>query len=146
MGFRRHTPTSPRHRPKLSVGDVVSLLKSGAYTVNPATAEVRNRRGQIIGGFLCGREGKKYRYVRVHGKAPDGRLGVKTLPVSKLVWISVTRREVPKGFQLHHRDRDTTNDSWPNLLCVHELDHVKLHAADAPENTAVTPAEDPIPF
>lgn len=135
------TPTSPKHRPKISLRAVLDRIEDGAYVIDPVTAEVRTRRGRVIRGFLSGKKnGPKYRFVRIHARHPDGRLGVKTIMVARLVWISVTRCEIPKCWQIHHRDRNSENDAWANLLCLHELDHKKVHAGDA------TPAEEEIPF
>ena len=47
--------------------------------------------------------------------------------VSHLIWMSRTMKPVPEGFQIHHKDEDPTNNDFDNLVCVHPLDHIKLH-------------------
>jgi hypothetical protein len=58
---------------------------------------------------------------------------VKTIGVARLVWIVATGCEVPGQFEIHHWDRDRKNNAFGNLLCVHKLDHKKLHALDDDE-------------
>ena len=47
--------------------------------------------------------------------------------VSHLVWMLCTGRVIPEGFEIHHADEDPLNNSFENLVCVHPLDHGKLH-------------------
>ncbi len=54
----------------------------------------------------------------------------KSIHVSQLVWMANTRIAIPKGFEIHHRNEDPSDNSWDNLLCVHLTDHSKIHATD----------------
>lgn len=47
--------------------------------------------------------------------------------VSTLVWMVNTGRVIPDGFEIHHLDENPENNSFPNLVAVHSLDHLKLH-------------------
>ena len=58
----------------------------------------------------------------------DGRR--RTIVRNKLVWLSGARREVPDGFEIHHRDENRLNDEWSNLICIYGDDHRKLHDED----------------
>lgn len=60
--------------------------------------------------------------------------------VSQLVWMVTTWQPIPPNFEIHHRDEDCNNNEPGNLICVHRLDHPKLHG-EAPTND-----EDEIPF
>lgn len=63
-----------------------------------------------------------------------------SMHVSHLVWMSNTNQVLPKGFEIHHDDEDCTNNQWYNLICVHPLDHNKLH------RTSWSIPDDDIPF
>jgi len=41
-------------------------------------------------------------------------------------------RLIPQGFEIHHRDENPENNDFENLICVHQIDHNKLHRAAAP--------------
>ena len=62
-------------------------------------------------------------YIRLHFDG-DYRRGI---AVARLVWMSVTKRTIPKGFEIHHMDVDYKNNAWSNLYCLYKLDHKKLH-------------------
>jgi hypothetical protein len=47
--------------------------------------------------------------------------------ISHLVWMQETGQLIPPEFEIHHRDEDHSNNDFDNLLCVHKLDHAKLH-------------------
>jgi hypothetical protein len=130
-GWPKRVPTSPRHRPKLPLDCVLAFLKAGEYTVDPATGTVFGRRGRPLRGFdfTKKKDGPVYTFVRIYGFY-EGRYRVRTVPRSHVVWVSQTGCLVPDGWEVHHRDRDTQNDAWLNLICLHPLDHKKLHAAD----------------
>lgn len=49
--------------------------------------------------------------------------------ISHLVWMYNTNQILPENFQIHHIDNDPMNNEFSNLICVHPLDHVKLHAS-----------------
>jgi len=50
-----------------------------------------------------------------------------------------TREVIQLGWQIHHVDEDKQNNRFENLMCVHPLDHYKLHRD-------VEVAEDEVPF
>lgn len=56
--------------------------------------------------------------------------------VSQLVWMTNAGRPIPDGFEIHHRDENPHNNDFENLVCVHPMDHSKLHretqASDIP--------------
>ena len=49
---------------------------------------------------------------------------------------------IPDGWDVHHIDRDRTNNSITNLMCLPKDEHTKLHAAEAAEE--VMPKEAPV--
>lgn len=48
---------------------------------------------------------------------------------------------IPDGWDVHHIDRDRTNNDIDNLMCLPKDEHTKLHAAEAAEE--VLPKEAP---
>lgn len=105
--------------------DIFELLNLQAYTLNPDTGEINsNPRGRVKQSY----DEDGYAFVRIHSGKKR-----KNISVSKLVWMWMTRCLVPNGFQIHHRDEDRTNNSWPNLICLHQLDHRKFHTKEEME-------------
>ena len=52
--------------------------------------------------------------------------------LSQLVWMQATGSPIPKGYEVHHIDEDPKNNDFDNLLCIHSLDHMKIHR-ESPE-------------
>lgn len=46
--------------------------------------------------------------------------------VHRLVW-EVANGPIPKGFHIHHKDRNRLNNELSNLELVHRRDHARLH-------------------
>lgn len=99
--------------------DIIKLLKSGRLRVDLDTAVVYGAKGRP----LC-----------IH-PTEAGRAQVKIWSTPfcawilryRLVWIAGTLSPIPKGFEIHHRDEDFTNDCFENLICLHKIDHRKIH-------------------
>ena len=53
-----------------------------------------------------------------------------SINVSHLVWMQHTNSLLPAGWEIHHRDENPYNNSFSNMLCLHPLDHQKLHARE----------------
>jgi hypothetical protein len=101
--------------------EVLAAIRAGLYAVDADTGSVTNRRGKPV-AFVVKPSGRRFVRLYVRGK-------VKAIAVARLVWMSVAGRTIPKGFEIHHRDEDNSNDAWNNLICLHALDHLKVHAA-----------------
>lgn len=117
----------------LSQRDVLTLLRVKLYTVDVETGDVRNRKGKVITPFPD-KEGRLF--VRLYWNGHR-----KSVFVSRLVWMSVTNRVIPWGFEIHHRDEDHRNNAWDNLFCLAEKDHHKLHGRDL-----IDPKLEEVPF
>lgn len=102
--------------------DVLQWLANGVYRVDLATAQVFNRKGEELAPRNKGGRRAEYWQIRLyHG-------GKKiTLGLSILVWIAGTNTAVPKWFEIHHRDENPGNNAFSNLLCLHCVDHRKVH-------------------
>lgn len=104
--------------------EVLALFKSGArYSVDLVNGIVSNGRGPLH--ITLGGEPKRYRFVRVY--EGDGH---RLIGVAAIVWMVGNNRPLPKGFEVHHRDRDPTNNAFGNLFALSKLDHDKLHRDD----------------
>ncbi len=102
----------------LTQREIVRLLKHKYYVVDDETAQVLGPGRKEITPF-----------------EDDGRLFVRlywcnkrrAISLSRLVWLSITLQPIPPKFEVHHRNENTSDNSWSNLLCIHKLDHQKLH-------------------
>lgn len=92
-----------------------------AYVVCTDTGAVRRRaNNRPVRPYVANDEG--HLYVRLYFM---GRR--KSMAVHRLVWMAATGVTIPYGFEIHHRDEDTQNNQFSNLLCLHRLDHQKFH-------------------
>lgn len=48
---------------------------------------------------------------------------------AQFVWIN-ENGEIPKGYVIHHKDKDTLNDTIENLQCLSRKDHINIHRKD----------------
>lgn len=111
--------------------EVIDLVKSGVYVIDTETGEVKSRRGRTVShvrSMGCG----KYLFVRLYSNKNR-----KAIAVHRLVWMSVTMTPIPHGWQVHHLSKDTMDNTWDNLVCLHKKDHDKMHRVED---------EEPVPF
>jgi hypothetical protein len=47
--------------------------------------------------------------------------------LNRLVWIAAHRRPIPRGHDVHHKDRDRHNYCWANLECLESEAHKRRH-------------------
>lgn len=113
---------------RMALAKILELVRRGRYQVNTDTGQVIGCRGKPITPFFRKDDTKKHLYVRLYyyGKA------VRSISVAKLVWIAYTNSLPPPKWEVHHRDEDPSHNGWINLLCLHPLDHGKLHRSDVP--------------
>jgi hypothetical protein len=101
--------------------EVLAALQQRVYTVDLETAEVTRRQtGRVVTPFVK-KSGRKLIRVYVNGK-------VKAIHLARLVWMAGSKRTIPKQFEVHHRDEQNDSDGFENLICLHRLDHRKMHA------------------
>lgn len=104
--------------------DVLALLKCGAYRVDVHTGEVFTRGGAPA---CIDHSGKRQLRASVILQAPGGKR--RKIAVGKLVWMAATGTTIPDGWHVHHVNENRFDNRFANLMCVHTLDHAKLHAA-----------------
>lgn len=103
--------------------DILNWLKAGAFSI--VDGEVYSRRGRRLVQRINKRKRCEHGDPRVDLVHGGKRASVH---VSHLIWMSETNCVLPDGFEIHHRDEDPMNNNFSNLICVHPLDHNKLHA------------------
>jgi HNH endonuclease len=57
--------------------------------------------------------------------------------VARRAWSRANGRPVPRGHQVHHIDRDITNNSPENLVLMSALEHQRLHRATEPHRPVI---------
>lgn len=107
-------------RQRMTPREVLGALTNRVYTVDLVTGAVtRARTGRVVTPFVKG-GGRKLIRLYWNGK-------VKAMHLARLVWMAGAKRTIPKRFEVHHRDERNSSDGWDNLICLHQLDHRKLH-------------------
>lgn len=109
----------------LTDGEVLALFQNGRYRLDEKD-QVVNRFGRTIRSLLIpGTTAKPehaYYFVRVYGNG-----GYRTTALHRVVWMVRTNTVIPDGWEVHHRDEDRNNNGFRNLICLHRLDHQKMH-------------------
>lgn len=107
----------------LTQQEVLQALRQGVYKVNLETGEVTNGGGKVVTPFVDD-DGRKF--VRLYYK--DRR---RAIAVARLVWMKGCNCTIPVNFEVHHANEIPTDDRFDNLICVHKIDHDKLHRDQA---------------
>ena len=102
--------------------EVLDWLQEGAFTISDG--EVYTRAGRKLVQRINNRRRCEHGDPRVDLKYLGKR---KSMHVSHLVWMWHTSATIPDGWEVHHRDEDPTNNNFENLLCLHPIDHAKMH-------------------
>jgi len=106
---------------RLSDKELLKLLQCGKYSTCPIEGKVFNHRGKELKPFK-GRKGEHLFVVLFFNG--NYRRGIS---LGRLIWMDATNSIIPKNWQVHHRDEDPANNAFDNLLCLHPIDHQKLH-------------------
>ena len=96
----------------LSPGSEFKKGKTSMTKADIGTVKFRTRK----------REGYARAFIKV---APPN----KWIERAKLVWITFNG-VIPKGYVIHHKDRNPLNDSIDNLACLSRKDHIDEHRQD----------------
>ena len=57
-----------------------------------------------------------------------GYMYINKTPLHHLVWENHYNKKVPKGYHIHHKDENKTNNDINNLQLISASEHAKLHA------------------
>lgn len=109
------------YREKLTRQEVLDLFNQGNYIADIETGKVYSRKGKELYTFSSKRSPNLW--VRIF-KHP----GYRCTPIAHIIWMVGTGFVVPDGWEVHHRNLNPLDNRFTNLLCVHPLDHDKLHA------------------
>jgi hypothetical protein len=121
---------SDKHYSLMDEQELLELVLTGPYNVCIQTGVITNGGGLPLNPYP-NKEGHLFVRMYYNGKR-------KTSAVHRLVWRAATGCVIPKEYEVHHIDGDVNNNRFNNLLCLHRLDHRKLHS---PNDT-----EDDVPF
>jgi hypothetical protein len=113
-------------RPKLTHTQVLELFDQGIYTADLEKGIVYSGvTGKPLRVGWCGRyEDKPYAFICLCYK--NSR---RFIPLSNVIWIVGSRREIPEGFEIHHRTNNPEDNWYDNLFCLFDKDHRKLHSS-----------------
>lgn len=106
---------------KLTQDEILEVFRQGFYYVDGK--HIRRRNGTIVKCYEADDDG--HRYVRIYWNTYGANIAV-----HKLVWMVCNNSTIPLGWEIHHRDRNTINNHYENLFCLHPNDHRKLHKSD----------------
>lgn len=121
-------------RQRMTPAEVMSALRNRVYTVDLSTGAVtRTATGRVVTPFSK-KGGRKLIRMYVKGK-------VKAMHLARLVWMAGAGRTIPKEFEVHHRDENNASDGWDNLICLHRLDHQKMHNCRVSAHVARDPTD-----
>lgn len=73
--------------------------------------------------YVC----RRFGYVWVYAKGHPGFPGAESVKEHHLVWWEHTGQRVPKGYVLHHKDHNKTNNAFENLQLMTRADHMREH-------------------
>ena len=79
---------------------------------------LRGSNGRVFEGYGIWDDGKGYPCIQIDGKG---------IRLHVYVWERVHGSK-PKGYVVHHRDRDKANWQLENLELISHSDHLKIHA------------------
>lgn len=102
------------------------MLRDRVYNVDTAKGIVLGQNGKPLQVTVRTQGVSSYYFVELYHKPSDKR---RKISVSIVVWMAGTRSTVPRNFEIHHRDLDTSNNAFDNLFCLHKSDHLKLHSS-----------------
>lgn len=81
--------------------------------------------------YLC----DGYKFTKSTNKKYYRNTTLKT-DLHRYIW-NKTNGEIPKGFHIHHIDKDTENNCISNLECINGSEHLKKHMGNLSEETKV---------
>jgi hypothetical protein len=118
-----------RYLQTLEDAEVMTLLEKGHFKVDLESGSVSTPSGKLLVPFP---DAWDHLFIRLHFEGKR-----KGISVAKLVWMAGTKTEIPHKWEVHHRDENPRNNAFSNLICLHPIDHRKMHTANI---------EEPIPF
>lgn len=108
-------------KPKLSNKTIIQLFKDGIYKVDLEEGVVYGKKGSPLKVKLSGRDESRP-WIRLYHNGLE-----RELLLSHAVWLAGSGRDIPQGFEIHHKDMNAQHNWWDNLFCLCEPDHRKLH-------------------
>jgi len=111
---------------KLTLEEVLELIKKEAYAVDFEEGKVFNGSGVEL--TIRYKRGKNKEYPTVRFWKSPKQIEI---AVSAVVWMIGNDCLIPEDFEIHHIDKDPTNNAFNNLIALHRNDHRdKVHFFD----------------
>jgi hypothetical protein len=110
----------PRKYKSLTYARVLQAIRAGRITVDLKKLEIFKD-----GRLMIQRPDSTDRYLFVRIYLDGARRAV---AVHRIVWMSVRRKLVPDGYDIHHRDGDRRNNRYKNLRAMTAAKHRALTA------------------
>jgi len=101
---------------------ILELFRAGRYSADLEAGRVYGANGAELASYP-GKSG--HLFIRLYGA---GRR--KAIAIHRVIWIVASGLAIPRGFEIHHRNKDVTDNAWANLFCLAKPDHAKLHGRD----------------
>jgi plasmid replication initiation protein len=113
--------------------EILKLSARGQYIADLESGVILTKQGHYKKPYIGGEGNALYTKLKHQGK-------YKTISVHRLIWMVGTGHTIPESWEVHHRDENNRNNCFTNLICLHPIDHKKLHYG--PSNTK----ENHVPF
>lgn len=62
-------------------------------------------------------------------------IGKRRVRLHRYIWETESKRQIPRGYDIHHVDGDKNNNHIDNLMLITKHDHMCLHGDEATEET-----------
>lgn len=101
--------------------EIIELFKSGKYTADLGSGDIYGKNKNVP--------------LAVAEASEEGHLAVeiyngpkrKKIMVHRLIWLAGCLEPIPLKWELHHRNGDVKDNSFHNVVCLHPIDHRKVH-------------------
>jgi hypothetical protein len=113
------------YAPRWALNDITR--NSGVYCSRACKYQGQgaNLQGQRAGDLTVASNGYLLAWAPEHPRAHNGRIGQHILVMEQALG-----RYLERGEQVHHLDRDKTNNALANLEVLSSAEHARLHAAE----------------
>lgn len=106
---------------RLTLANVRQLFREGVYYLGEDNQVISKRTKKPLFQYT-NQTPTGTPYVRLFSKDAYG-----CFAISRIIWTVATGEDIPKGWEVHHRDGNPLENDFNNLLCLHPVDHKKVH-------------------
>lgn len=113
----------PAYKERLTNEELIELFNQGKYYADLQTGLIYSEKTECEVFTYNGSRTGNYRWIRIYDQ-PKHR----TIAVAHIIWMVGSQCSIPKGWQIHHKDTNESNNCFSNLICLHPIDHQKVHS------------------